>query len=189
MVNRKKLTLILAGVIVLVVAGISVVFINYRKMLTRGEAHLAKLSEDVSISIGTVHHTSTRDGVTEWQIDAKSAEFIPGRQEVLFKDLSAVFFAENDRKVTLVADQGILNRDTNDIEVTGNVLVIDEMFRLKTNHLSYEHQSRIMTSSVHVKVISDSWDLEADSMRLDLNTRATRFEGKVKGIFSEMFSL
>jgi LPS export ABC transporter protein LptC len=188
-VNRKNWTLILAGVILLIVAGISAVFISYRKMLTRGEAQLAKLSEDVSISIGTVHHTATRDGVTEWQVDAKSAEYIPERQEVLFKDLSAIFFVENDRKVTLVADRGILKKDTNDIEVSGNVLVIDDMFRLKTSQLVYEHQNRVMTTSAHVEVKSDSWDLEADSMRLDLNTRKTRFEGKVKGIFSEMFSL
>ncbi len=187
--NRKKLTLILAGIILLVVAGISAVFIGYRKMMTRGEAHLTKISEHVSISIGTVHHTATRDGVTEWQIEAKSAEYIPERQEVLFKDINAVFFVENDRKVTLVADQGILKKDTNDIEVTGNVLVIDDMFQLMTSRIVYEHQSRIMSSSAHVEVKSDSWDLEADSMKLDLNTRKTRFEGKVKGIFSETFSL
>jgi LPS export ABC transporter protein LptC len=187
--NRKKLTFILAAVILLMVLGISVVFINYRKMLTRGEAQLAKLSEEVSISIGSVHHTAARDGITEWQIDAKSAEYIPERQEVLFKDLNAVFFVENDRKVTLIADQGILKKDTNDIEVTGNVLIIDDMFQLKTSQLVYQHQSRVMTSSAHVEVTSNSWDLEADSMQLDLNTRKTRFEGKVKGIFSEMFSL
>jgi LPS export ABC transporter protein LptC len=188
-VNRKKMTFVLVVVILLVVAGISAVFINYRKMMTRGEAQLAKLSEDVSISIGTVHHTSTRDGIIEWQIDAKSAEYIPERQEVLFKDLNAIFFVENDRKITLIADQGTLKKDTNDIEVTGNVLVIDDMFQLKTSRLAYEHQSRVMSTSTRVEVKSDSWDLEADSMKLDLNTRKTRFEGKVKGIFSEMFSL
>jgi LPS export ABC transporter protein LptC len=188
-VNRKKMTFILAVVILLVVSAISAVFINYRKMMTRAEVQLANLSEDVSISIGTVHHTATRDGITEWQIDAKSAEYIPGKQEVLFKDVNAVFFVENNRKVTLIADQGILKKDTNDIEVTGNVLVIDDMFQLKTSRLVYDHQSRVMTTSARVEVKSDSWDLEADSMRLDLNTRKTRFEGKVIGIFSEMFSL
>jgi LPS export ABC transporter protein LptC len=188
-VNRKKMTYILAVVILLVVSAISAVFINYRKMMTRAEVQVAKLSEDVSISIGTVHHTATRDGITEWQVDAKSAEYIPGKQEVLFKELNAVFFVENDRKVTLIADQGILKKDTNDIEVSGNVLVIDDMFQLKTSRLVYEHQSRIMTSLTRVEVKSNSWDLEADSMMLDLNTRKTRFEGKVKGIFSEMFSL
>ena len=186
---RKKWTLVLVGIILLAVAGTSAVFINYRKIMARGEAQLAQLSENVSISIGTVHHTATRDGVTEWQVDAKSADYIPGRQEVHFKDLVAVFFVENDRKVTLRADHGILNKDTNDIEVTGNVLVIDDMFQLKTSRLVYEHESRLMISSVPVKVKSDTWDLEADSMKLDLNSRKTRFEGKVKGVFSEVFSL
>ncbi len=187
--NRKKWTLILAGIILLVVSGISAVFISYRKTMNRGEAQLTQLSEDVSIAIGTVHHTSTRDGVTEWEIDAKSAEYIPEKEEVLFKDLSAVFYVGEDRKMTLVADQGRLKKDTNDIEVTGNVLIIDEMFQLKTSRLVYEHHNRVMTSSARVEVKSHSWDLEADSMRLELTTRKTRFEGKVKGIFSEMFSL
>ncbi len=187
--NRKKISIILASVILLVIAGVSAVFFNYRRLSTRTDAQLAEISDDIGVSIGTVEHTSTREGVTEWQIEAKTAEYFPGRQEVVFNDLKAVFFLENQRQVILTADQGVLKKDTNDIEVTGNVLVKDDMFRLKTHRLYYIHQNRIMTCPEAVEVVSDSWDLEADSMSLDLSTRKTRFEGKVKGILGENFSL
>lgn len=187
--NRRKLSIFLSIIIFVVVGTILVVFVGYRKAAIRGEAQLTELSEHVSISIGSVHHTATRDGVTEWQIDAKTADFIPEKQEVHFKDLNATFFVENDRKVFLSAEKGILKKNTNDMEVTGNVLVTDNIFQLKTDSLFYEHENRIMIAKNRVEVISESWDLEADSMKLDLNTRKTKFEGKVKGIFSEMFAL
>ncbi|MFO8083486.1 MAG: LPS export ABC transporter periplasmic protein LptC [Desulfobacterales bacterium] len=187
--NRKKISIILASIILLAIAGVSVVFFNHRKTSTRADAQLAKISDDIGISIGAVEHTATREGVTEWQIEAETAEYFPGRQEVVFNDLTAVFFLENQGQVILTADQGVLKKDTNDIEVTGNVLVKDDMFTLKTHRLYYKHQDRIMTSPDPVEVVSDSWDLEADSMSLDLSTRKARFEGKVKGILGENFSL
>lgn len=187
--NRKKISVTLISLILLALSAILVIFLNYRQMSTGGEIQLTEIAEDVGISIGAVEHTATREGVTEWQINARTAEFFPDRQEIIFKNLTAIFFMENNQQVVLTADQGILKKDTNDIEVSGNVLVEDDMFKLKTSRLYYDHQQRIMTSVSEVEVMSDSWDIEADSMALDLKNRNTRFEGKVRGIFGENFTL
>lgn len=187
--NRKKISVILISFILLALSGILVVFLHYRQMSTGEKIQLTEIAENVGISIGAVEHTATREGVTEWQIEARTAEFFPGKQEVVFKNLTAIFFMENNQQVVLTADQGILKKDTNDIEVSGNVLVEDDMFKLKTSHLYYDHQQRTMTAVSEVEVRSDSWDLEADSMALDLKNRNTRFEGKVRGLFGENFTL
>jgi LPS export ABC transporter protein LptC len=153
------------------------------------DSSMADLSEKAAISIGEVHHTATRDGKTEWRLDAKTAEYAPGSGKVFFRDLTAVFYMRDNREITLTADRGVLEKDTNDIEVSGNVLVIDERFRLKTQRLAYEHGPKVIYTRQAVRVVSEAWDLEADSMSMDLDTQNMRFEGKVRGTFDEMFSL
>jgi LPS export ABC transporter protein LptC len=177
----------LGAVVALMIATIAAVFVNYRNMTKGQENPLAELSGNAGISIGEVHHTATKDGKTEWRLDAETASYAPGRQEVTFNRLTVVFYAEDDREIKLTADRGVLKKDTNDIEVTGNVLVMDDRFSLKTERLDYSHGEKVISTSEPVRVKSESWDLEADSMSMDIDTRRTTFEGKVRGIFNDAF--
>jgi LPS export ABC transporter protein LptC len=187
-VKRKSVSIVFATIFILLTGTVAAVFIGYRNKLDGGNSPLAIISEEASVSIGKVHHTATRDGKTEWKLDAKSADYFPGKQEVMFKDLSAVFYLEDGRQVELTADRGVLQKVTNDIEVTGNVQVMDDRFELNTQKLQYEHASKSISTSERVRLVSEGWDLEADSMAMDLFTRKTRFEGRVEGFFDETFS-
>ena len=187
--KRKSVSIVFATVFVILTGTVAAVFIGYRSILDGANSPIAVISEEASVSIGQVHHTASRDGRTEWKLDAKSAEYLPGKEQVLFKDLAAVFYLEDGRQVVLTADRGLLQKDTNDMEVSGNVVVVDDRFRLNTEALRYEHGAKKISTSKRVRVISESWDLEADSMAMDLNTRKTKFEGRVEGFFDERFSL
>ena len=48
---------------------------------------------------------------------------------------------------------------------------------------------RIIFSKVPVNITGNSFELVADSMSLNLNNNKALFEGKVKGTFSEQFTL
>ncbi len=186
--RRRKISMVLGTVLVLLIATTAAVFVNYRNMTKGRENHLEELSGNAGISIGEVHHTATKDGKTEWRLDAETAEYALGRQEVTFKRLKVVFYAEDNREITLTADKGVLKKETNDIEVVGNVLVLDQGFRLETESLDYKHGEKAIYTSEPVHVKSDSWELDAESMSMDLETRKTTFKGKVRGIFSDVFS-
>jgi len=86
-------------------------------------------------------------------------------------------------KVYLTADEGVLKTDSNDIELTGNVILKNENYRLKTENLCYNHRTRVFSSEVPVKITGAGFDLAADSVSFDLNTNKTVFEGSVKGNF------
>ena len=184
--RRKKISILLASIAILLMAAVAAVFISYRNAMKDQESPLAELSENAGVSIGEVHHTATRDGRTEWRLDAETAEYAPGKQEVTFRKLTVVFYPENDREITLTADRGVLKKETDDIEVSGNVLVSDEGLLLKTERLDYKHDKKVISTSEPVHVKSDSWDLEAESMSMELNTGKTVFEGKVKGLFNNV---
>jgi len=108
---------------------------------------------------------------------------------VVLNDLSVTFFLENKQEVYLTANKGILQTDSKDIEITGNVVVTNESSRLFTEKIQYKRGRHLLLSKVPVKIVGNSYKLTADRMSLDLNTNKTVFEGRVEGAFSENFTI
>jgi len=187
--NPKMLKLFLLAFIVIALTVVIAVFINYRRILENPEKLISSLPVDATLSIGKIHQTSTKNGVKEFTLDAASAYYTASKKEVILNDLSVTFFLKNKQEVYLTANKGILETDSKDIEVTGNVIVKNESSRLFTEKIQYKHGRRLLLSKVPVKIIGDSYQLTADRMSLDLNTNNSVFEGRVEGAFSENFTI
>jgi LPS export ABC transporter protein LptC len=187
--NNKKLKFFLVVIIFLSLCVISAVFIGYRLILNKEDKFISSLHSKANISIDQVYQTATRDGIKEWSLEAKSAYYIDATKQANLQDVIVTFFLKDEEKVYLTADQGILKTDSNDIEVTGDVIVRNETYTLKTKKLNYEYTKRIIFSKVPVEIVADSLNLAADSMSFDLNTKKTVLEGNVKGSFNENIML
>jgi LPS export ABC transporter protein LptC len=187
--ENKRLKFFLVVIILLSLCVISAVFIGYRLILNKEGKFISSLNTKANISISKVYQTATRDGIKEWSLEAKSASYIDATKQANLQDVIVTFFLKDEGKVYLTADQGILKTDSNDIEVTGNVVVQNETYRLKTKKLNYEHTKRIIFSKVPVEIVGDSLNLAADSMSFDLNANRILFEGRIEGSFSESIIL
>ncbi len=187
--NPKKLKLFLLAFIVIALTAVITVFINYRRIQENPEKLISSLPVEANLSIGKIHQTSTKNGVKEFTLDAASAYYTASKKKVVLNDLSVTFFLRNKQEVFLTANKGILKTDSKDIEITGNVIVINESSRLFTEKIQYKHGLRLLLSKVPVKIIGNSYQLTADRMSLDLNTNNTVFEGRVEGAFSENFTI
>lgn len=187
--KNKRLKFFLVIIILISLGAISAVFIGYRLILNKEGKFISSLNTKASISISKVYQTATRDGIKEWSLEAKSAYYIDATKQANLRDVIVTFFLKDEGKVYLTADQGILKTDSNDIEVTGDVVVQNETYRLRTKKLNYEHTKRIIFSKVPVEIVGDSLNLTADSMSFDLNTNSILFEGRIKGRFSETITL
>jgi len=187
--NPKKLKLFLLAFIVIALTAVITVFINYRRILENPEKLISSLPVEANLSIGKIHQTSTKNGVKEFTLDAASAYYTASKKKVVLNDLSVTFFLKNKQEVFLTANKGILKTDSKDIEITGNVIVINESSRLFTEKIQYKHGLRLLLSKVPVKIIGNSYQLTSDRMSLDLNTNNTVFEGRVEGAFSENFTI
>lgn len=187
--HRKKLNILFIFIIFLTFGVILAVFFNYRNGVEIREAPGPLVSSKANISIGKAHQTATRNGVKEWSLDAASADYMTDKNQAVFKDLSVTFFLKDRTKVYITADRGLLKTDSNDMEISNNVVVKYTQYKLRCESLYYEHNKRIIFSNVPVNITGDSFQLVADAMSLNLNTNRTLFEGKVKGTFRGGISL
>ena len=186
---QKKLKVFLISLIFLTFGVILLVFLQYRQVLEKNDSPVSIGKSDANIIIGKAHQTATRNGIKEWSLDAASVDYIDKNSKAVFKDLSVTFYLKDGTMVYITANQGILKTDSNDMEIYGNVVVRNKDYKLKCENLYYKHDKRIIFSKTPVNLTGDSLELVADSMSLDLNTEKASFEGKVKGTFSEQFTL
>lgn len=186
---QKKLKFFLIFLIFLTFGVILMVFLQYRQFLEKIDPPVSISQNQANISIGKAHQTATRNGRREWSLDAASADYVDKNSRAIFKDLSLTFYLKDETKVYVTANQGILKTDSNDMEIYGNVVVKNKDYKLRCENLYYNHHRRILFSKVPVNITGDSFELDADSMSLNLKDNKASFEGKVKGTFSEHFTL
>ena len=177
--KTKKLSIFLLAVITMAVGLIVSVFIGYRQVSNTPEMLITSLKEGANLSLGKIRQTATRDGKKEWSLEADSANYMEADNKVDLKNLSVVYFLEDNREVYLKADQGILQTDTNDIEFSGNVVIRNEEYQMKTEHLNYGHGQRIIICDQSIRISGKGAELTAESAKYDLNADKIVLEGNV----------
>lgn len=187
--NPKKLKLILLSVILIALGATIVVFVSHRRVLDKEENIVSSVQSKANISIGKAHQTATRNGIKEWSLDAASVNYIVKRNQAIFLDVSVIFYLKDKTEVYLTANKGILNTNSNNMELFGNVVVKNAKYRLKTENLHYKHDKRVISSKVPVIITGAAFDFAADSMSINLNTNNTMLEGKVEGTIVESIRL
>jgi len=187
--HKKKLKIFLISVIFIAFGIVSAVFVGYRHISDKEDNLISIIRSKANISIGKAHQTATRNGITEWSLDAASVDYINDKNQAIFHDLSVKFFLKDKTNVYLKADRGILNTDSKNMKIFGNVVVENGSYRLKCDNLYYRHNGRMIYSDTSVSITGDLFNLVADSMSLDLNTNRSIFEGKVEGTLRERITL
>ncbi len=171
------------SVIIITVGIVIAVFIGYKKILNKNSNVLSVIKDNANISIGKVHHISTRNGIKEWSLDARSARVVNSENKINLEEIDVIFFMKDGNKVYLTSDHGILKTDTNDIECKGNVVIKFEDYILETDTLHYDHSLRTIVSRVPINIRRRLSELTADTMSFNLDTKKAFFNGNVKGYF------
>lgn len=185
MASSKSWTYLFAFLIAIGCCGIIYFFIIYRQLSKNPEKLLAVVPKGVDVAIEKIHQASIKDGMKEWVLDADSVQYIETTKQALLKNIVATFYLKNGKEIYLKANEGILQTDTKNIEVKGNVIVISHDLRLETEKVNYYHERRLLSSETPVKMMGEQMDLTANSMTVDLNSNQTTFQGNVKGIIRE----
>ena len=182
--KNKKLSIALALVILVTIGTVAAVFIGYRRVATAPEQLLSSIKEGANLSLGKIRQTATRDGKKEWSLEAGSAHYVENEKKAVLKDLFITYFLKDNREIYLEAEEGILKTDTNDIEFSGNVVIRNEGYRLKTSRLSYEHERRLIFSNNPVQVSGEALNLSARSLEFNLNLNTILLSGNVEASIS-----
>ena len=170
-------------------AGVIGIYIGFKPETQIAESIPQSVEPEATLSIGKIHQTSTRDGKKQWSLEADSANYIEKNNQMILKDLKVVFFLKDNSEINLKADQGTLEIDSNDIEVSGNVVLKNNEYHLVTEKLMYANDRRVLYSNVPATIFSTSIQLTADSMTFDLNSKKLTLEGSVETTVDKDFGL
>ncbi|OQY08241.1 MAG: LPS export ABC transporter periplasmic protein LptC [Desulfobacteraceae bacterium 4572_123] len=182
--KTKKIKLLLILVVIGVLCSLIVIYAKYRNAMNRPDGISVNLSQGGTLSIKKISQTATRNGVTEWTMKADYANYSEFKNEVVLDNISIVFFLENGEQLFLKALKGVLHTASRDIEVSGDVVLNNEKYQLKTERMDYKHEKRIISSDRPVEITGPAVKITADTLFFDLNTRRTSLAGSVKGNFN-----
>jgi len=185
--KNKKLSVILLLVILVTIGTITTVFIGYKQVVTAPEQLLSSIKDGANLSLGKIRQTATRNGKKEWSLEAGSAHYIENDKTAVLKDLFITYFLKDNREVYLEAEEGILQTDTNDIEFSGNVVIRNDEYQLRTRRLSYEHERRVIFTKDPVQISGEDVELSAKSIEYDLNLDTIILAGNVEAAISRDF--
>jgi LPS export ABC transporter protein LptC len=185
----KTLKIALVLFILSMIGVVTVVYINYRKLINNPEKLIADFKPGVDMTIDDIHQTATRNGKKEWQLDAASAHYFDAEKKVRLDNLGMTFFLEGQQEIHLTADSGTLETESQNVSVRGRVELKNDDAHLKAEALHYQHKKRFIYSESPVKITGEAFQLSADSMTLDIEKRRTVLKGNVQGTFSDDFAL
>ncbi len=172
----------LISIAIVICAGIMAVYGYYRRTYqSPAEAILSHLPRDTQVAMGTVEHTATVNGKPQWSMKANSAQLLAKEKQLILDHPRVTFFMDSGEEIVLNADTGMLDTETNDIEVSGNVMVQNAAYRLQTDKLTYRHDTRVMASDSGVTIHSAWADLNADAVSFHLDDNTADFKGHVNG--------
>lgn len=185
----KNIKILLLGCIIVILVVVAAVFVGYRRVMNEAGGLAPSLQDGAGMAISSVRQTAVRNGVTEWSLDAVSAEYINAEARAEFTEPAVTFFLEDGGKITMTAARGTVRTDTNNIRVSGEVVVQDEEIVLKTEALDYDNARRLLFTEVPVALSGAEFDLTADSASLDIRSRQAVLKGNVKGTLNESLEL
>ncbi|MCP4691445.1 MAG: LPS export ABC transporter periplasmic protein LptC [Desulfobacterales bacterium] len=163
------------------------VYVGGRREVESRKGLLEATRDSVDHAIRKTRQMATRDGKKEWDLAAGSIRYVGGENQAICEDLEMVYYTRDQGRLFLTASQGIWQTDSNDLDLSGEVVVKNEDYRLETTKLLYRHEKRTMFTTTPVTISGPSAHLTADAMTVDLETKKALLKGNVKGRLNGSF--
>lgn len=146
-------------------------------------------TEPADSSLGVIHQVFTKNGRTEWVLDASEANQMKEQNLIELKNLSAIYYFPEGREVRMTADRGYWHTDSNNVEVLGNVVVNSQGYRMISDSMNLRYQKRYLFTNDQVLIFGPDANLVADSMEFFVDTETAVFNGNVEGLFNEKIAI
>ncbi|SCY86114.1 LPS export ABC transporter periplasmic protein LptC [Desulfoluna spongiiphila] len=142
-------------------------------------------NEKATLTLDKMRHTSSRQGVDEWSVEAETVNLYNTENRAVFLMLTARYFEKSGAVTTLTADKGVLDTETRNMEVSGNVVVTRGGITITSDALTYTKESQVIISTTPVVITDSISRLTGDAMFLDLAGGRMTLDGNVNGTLLE----
>lgn len=177
MFNLRRLLAVLILVAVLAV-GIAI----WRHLQQRSPLEILEaLPEQIDLSLEQLHYTHNEEGKRSWTLDADKAEYRRDEGQALLDAVHLTLYdAGKFGEVTLIAKQGRLEQEKQQVEVWGKVEVVTARGEhLYTERLHYDGQQQLITSADPVRMVSPRMELTGTGLWVDVDRGLLRVEKDV----------
>ncbi len=185
MKKRSILVFVSIGAIIGIVATTLILVRAQRVSKTYEKTQPQPSPTESDTAMDRLYQVSTRDGRTEWKLEAASAQMDQDKQLAKLKDVSVVFYPKSGGEVSLTADRGIIHTDSKDIVVVGNVVVVNQNYKMVTQRVKYSERKKTLTTTTPLAITNETSSLLADRMVYEITKNKSVFSGNVMGIFSD----
>lgn len=182
---RWLLFLAMAGAAVAIFVGLKV-----RSAERILPAAVAKVTnEDGSLTLNNFEYRDVKEGNARWTVWASTATYFEDRQETVLDQLRAVFFLKKGGQVVLTGDEGILHTDTNNMEISSNVVVsYGDDCKMTTDRLLYDRDKELIYTEAELIIEGQGFTVKGEGMRLEIAKRTVsvlkHIETTLQGIVS-----
>jgi LPS export ABC transporter protein LptC len=176
----KKKIVVITGVIILVISVAAIVLV----MESRKSSPIPLLnimSDKVDLQVKNINYTDVGDSGLKWEIKADSAKYIKSENLAMFDRVRVKLLMSDGKTIVMTGDKGILNTNTKDMEITGNVEVVsDRGDRLTTDVLKYSGSERRIYSEGAVTMENARMQVRGMGMTLSLEDKDFALLSKVR---------
>lgn len=179
---RKLLLLITISLIIL----ITFFFVKNKSKLPKlVSAKLAKTGIDVSIK--NLHLIEEKNGTKQWELNADIAEVINSKGITKLKEIQINLFQKNGEDILISADNGIIQNNNKNIELKGNVEVINhEGYTLKTENLKWFSEKKTIRIDSDVEISGTDINITGKEMAVDVENEIAEIYGNVRVLYYGM---
>lgn len=177
MPNFRRL---LALLIVFAVVALSVtVWLKVRQQSP--EELLAALPKQVDLSLDQLHYTHNENGQRSWILDADKAEYLREQSQAALDKVRLQFFNAGEAgDIQLEAEHGLLQQETRQVDVWGQVVVKSARGeQLFTERLHYDDQSRRLTTAEPVRIVAKQMELTGTGLQIDIDSGRLELKNNV----------
>jgi LPS export ABC transporter protein LptC len=182
---QKKMTLLLAGGLICIAIAIGgyLFFVQYFSVPIK--VNEFAIDSKAALKLNILKQVSKKDGITEWELTAKSATLLKNQDKAVLEEVSVLFFTKDNKSILLTSQRAILDTKKHDMIFSGTVVIRYETAELKTGQLQYNKKDHIIFTDTHIKLENTGSFISADKARIDLNQNKILLEGNIKGKFYE----
>lgn len=179
--RRIKGALLIIGILVL--GSVLTLFAVRKQQDLPDQVEMSPEEKSATILLGGIHHTDIRNGVKDWLLEARSAVYQLERNRATLSVLDATFFNKKGNAVHLSAETGLWMMNSNDLEVSGNVMLKNGQYEMQTQTLKFIRDERVFVTHSPVTIHGAAIDQTASGMKYNLDSERIDFEGGVEGAF------
>ena len=170
--------------IFLSLCGLVLLLVGWYLLSGRASPSGEKVRERADLALEGVRYVETEGGRERWEFEARKVEHWLSEDLTRAIGLKVVFFLEDGRKVTAVAQEGALRRgERGFIELKGDVkLSTDDGWCLRTESLRYEAKKEVVRTSAPVEIKGEGVTLRGKGLEVEVRTKRLLIPQEVEAV-------